>query len=160
MAYIDYGGRAWQDDVLRNDRMDFELEVVDGDNAIGQAGLGNEVVHVLLYKGTTAELFVNRRLVERLHAGSHRRNGEKVGRNETTLDGHRVTVVFDLTENTDPGCYAEVVQPDGTRWTVWARHWAGNRTGEDHEHAEAHGRECDKPLAELLGTGERTPAEP
>ena len=59
------------------------------------------------------------------HAGKHRRNGETVGRNERTLDGHGATVGFDLTEETDPGCYAEMVQPDGTRWTGSARHLGG-----------------------------------
>lgn len=64
--------------------------------------------------------------------------------------------------DTDIGCYAELVQPDGTRWTGWARYWSGNRPHEDDADAERRGLECDDWVNELFEqegkTGTASPA--
>lgn len=89
LAYMDYGGRAWRDGVRQDDRMDFGLDVVDENDAIGHAGPGGAAVHVLLYTGTSAEVFLNRRFIERLHANGSKgrprpdRSGGNAGSTDT-----------------------------------------------------------------------------
>ena len=154
MAYIDYGGRAWRNGIRRAERSDHAMRAPcddPNDGGIGHAGLGDEHVQVLLYKGYSVEVFVHGRLQARIHRSKRFVNGNWNGcqRIPFEIEGHRIEMAYERTAYSD-AMYAELIQPDGTRWTGWSRYWAGNRAGEDDIHAERNATAADGRLRRLM----------